>query len=1451
MMSISSSDWLPELLDALYEVAEPWEITKITRRQTLMEGVSGAYVFLVDVRSRALGVDGQGILKFRQNSDPYLSESINRELAAFTYSSSRFRDRFPAHLATERTNSFTVSVYSVAAGSLHFAAAFSSLLPQRAKMDAHRLIDDFILRSWPARPIKRRELSLQALIQTWLGHRFDPDQSRVPGLLQSYLVEPNFERLAVAENILPNPWAQLQHARASSTFPVYGGPCHGDFHGRNVIIGRRGTSYSPESFFIIDLDNFDEDKPIFYDNCYLMFDALLRHAGDRSSQEWLRFLSALRDHNPDGADSGMGELYAAWLSRMRGFCARSIDSKEYLERQLLAAGVAVGLSFAHKNLPSQQQRLNAFLYAAEQLKEYNDVFSPDTTAGSARITTLCDSISRQCSPHELRCLWADLSDCDSHNRGYVLISGEQNLTRRVAEGVARLPISLVIDVSDGQGLFQHAAAFIEQATYGVVWHAVDAGNTLDAAYASGAKVLMSCKTVGHNPIRHWNRVLREAVRAELVRLCSAIDNKPFTAIVCPGRTGQDLIDRVLEMLDGEFGDAFDRYVVLHGRGNPAEGLLPSWLSSMSPGDEAFLKEVSLGLQEVADAAELMYGASAAVQGVCVPHYGGDGGRRPVMKLLDQNDVVHWLEDFDIVHDGLGADENPQVEFERFLRGAPISWCGVRNNHDAERDYTASMLTSAERAFRQDVNQMVQLAHSPGAGGTTLGMRICWLLRRRYPTVVVRRYSEHLVDRLFGVSSATSLPLLVMMDAAALTVEEMEFVYGGLSSRHVKAVFLQVIRRQNRSRRSRHYHFYLPEEMTGGEVGSFVRSYAAYAEPDAVRKLEQLEVDPQMRRYRTPFFFGVTVFGEGYVRLQQRVQDAMAGSSSNVRQLLAALAVCGRYSQRGVSISVVNVLLARSPRARLDVHAALGEDASSLVFRHEGSLHVSHPAIGSQILAAFYGFPEIQHWGSYVADLLEPVISAAGSVFETDNEQTRFLQDLFIQRSAMFEESSAFSQLISDLPDLVAERLLEALARSFSRNAHYHHHLARFKNLRMRRPLSECLPHMTEASNLDPDDDIHHHGLGILYRTEAERLAAQASAAGGDEIKLRECYAAARPIVDIASAAFSRGRQINPTSEYNFVSHIQMNTRLVSSFFRGAEATTFDRFARGSEVYVPWCMELINEAQTHLDCVKRIRPDRLRPSDRVDRCAVDVTKLLGDPDALGLAYNSLLTSPTLADKSWVRRGLAAHYMRFISERGGEADKARAICDLVEQNLVEHPAANSGDIRLWFRAYRYNTAATIDDAMQKAEQWAAITDDVEAYYYRYILRFIAMRQGLFYGREQVQDAIRDCNAKLHRGQKTYIYEWWIGQPTHWPLVSAQELGEIRPGANFDRVGGSAALVEGTVKLIERPEFGMIELDGLKARFSPAGKFFRGQHEERRVAFKLGFRYDGLYAWDAVLL
>ena len=137
----------------------------------------------------------------------------------------------------------------------------------------------------------------------------------------------------------------------------------------------------------------------------------------------------------------------------------------------------------------------------------------------------------------------------------------------------------------------------------------------------------------------------------------------------------------------------------------------------------------------------------------------------------------------------------------------------------------------------------------------------------------------------------------------------------------------------------------------------------------------------------------------------------------------------------------------------------------------------------------------------------------------------------------------------------------------------------------------------------------------------------------------------------------------------------------------------------------------------------------------------------------------MNNASTTNKTRARRILAHAYIKHIEDANinDEQDALKKVIKLMEENMVEE-SQHAGNIRLWFEAickYKVENQETlIMDAINKLNRWIALTDSVEAHYYRFVLKFIQAINGSSLAESELPKLLRELKQKsinLYRKSK----------------------------------------------------------------------------------------------------
>jgi len=830
------------------------------------DGISGAQVFMIDLPAcrtlTGVSFSGQAILKLdriHRWSNSELTEA-QRHLRAQEVAPAFAAERFPRLLNYFEYDDRSAMLCTVAGGSLnHYQTLLRLGSGQRKDVVRHTVAG--ILAEWNRDYRRDPPRSPRDALVDWLGYRLAPEQGgHIPGFLEVCGIAPDVPAFSADGRWMPNPCAfarrpQLWPAGLESVFAR--GFLHGDFQARNILANVQDPTVL--EYFVIDLAQFEESAFLFYDQAYLELSHLLHYGTDYLPARWFRLLECLHCNDERGLALEFGDQDLFGIARAgREPLERWIDEHEPHRRsdmlgQVALARVAAGLNFVNKTLPDNPRRL-ALLYSALNLERYfrEAEISWEPVGPLVRFSSVTPPLA-----DSWRRVFDECDQFDRHRAVYVLVVGPGVRDQGVAglDVLGRVPWGLVLDYDPESNSGGPLASIGQTLRASRNVHETYVDNLQEVNFAEATSWFMAAGSPGRpdllsNSYTTWRRLkYPTAIQRLAERFNNAVSPQQVVVLVLPHGIDADRLRATYEGLDEVFAEGA-RYILVDDQSASSRELL---------GKESVV-QVVCPLGDLLAGLWQLYGLLGSPDRVRIPKRGDVKDRRKWLELSAE-DVNYLREDLEIVHRGLSREtkDDREVGYD-FLRGHPITWTELDIEADVPRDITlgGGVDTLGGNGLREQVleelensrNVTIDLYHAPGAGGTTVARRIAWDLKDSFPTVLMHRYSPHTSARIGLLAHYTNLPVLVVMENAAINVQTREDLYIELKRHNIRAVFLYV----TRSMRHRN-GFFIGVPMVGREPDRFLNRYRT-ARPDRAGALEKLVHDAEMQSYRSPFFFGL-------------------------------------------------------------------------------------------------------------------------------------------------------------------------------------------------------------------------------------------------------------------------------------------------------------------------------------------------------------------------------------------------------------------------------------------------------------------------------------------------------------------------------------------------------------------------------------------------------------------
>ncbi|HYW74268.1 MAG TPA: OST-HTH/LOTUS domain-containing protein [Pyrinomonadaceae bacterium] len=1440
-------------LEALADAAfKEWAPEAAVSYKTLKQGHSGDLVWKADVRRVVSGglEAGQYILKLGEESkwrDQSMEVEAHQRAASRNDSFSRAHIptlvRSFASLPTEGVPRGYAMLYEIAGRSFDIYAT-TDARESAAFLEISKQLNTEILDSW----IDREPLTDQTpheLLREWLGYRLIPSEAPE---LHTFVDETMGEGLLLSEagEVILNPIMFCDFAK-NQEWPERGflkALLHCDLHGGNVLAHRIEPRRYP--YWIIDF-GLSSNGPAGYDQAYLEVAQIISCLSSVDPAYLIGVLKSVdlkeRVLLPDGTFwlkdciLKLRESFSQWRDAKH---PRRIDD---VNRQFCLARVAAGINWANKKLTSNQKYL-ALCYAGWAAREYLRCFEPEDYGnlwlqqkrGNAHTTDSKSNEANTTDQQLLKELWSSVHSFSARASKFILVAeglGDNPSLRALGQ----LPWSVVIDLdpySDERGLHRHAATVLQSHRSLHTFSQVVPPTEFNRGTAWMMAAGWSLKGESPSNYEEWKWKRLHLIRTFIKTFEEAIDPDPIKVIVLPGATLDStmpmarvtkIVGAIEEMTSGRAG------IYLLG----SRPLLES------------MKHVHIPIDSVKfiEFLETVFGFRSNTEIPQIPGADGEWRTIPLESLRAMQ------ENLEVLHSNVLATEPSIASSEStamsFWRGRPPTWSDFQAGDDIERSIHTNLIRSLRKALTEGRQHTVILRHNPGAGGTTAALRAAWDLHWEFPTVILTHYSEALSVRLQNLSAIAQKTVLLVADATDLPETSREDLYRDLAQRNSRIVLLY-IRRVFQADYKAPLALYDP--MEENEARDFYDVYSKLIDDDGRRQeLHRITSDGELKRYRSPFFYGLITFGHDFLPIDRYVSSHLKDARGKAAEVMKYLALLTIYSNTGLHEVLLRRLMGLSGDLMLELPELLGEGAARLVTSRNGRIRLMHQVIAEEVLTHLSG-GEKDQWKFELHHLCSDLIRDVTNCVNPDSEMVlEMFRQLFTDRYGTgvegVEDRQDFSPLIEEI-DLIdrslGHRVLTVLTEQCKKGAHFWNHLGRHQIYRMGRDPERAEQYLEEAVKLSPNDHIHYHTLGLVRRSRLRKLMKSFS-----NVSATEILTAIQSSFDSAIQAFEKSRAINPENIYSYITHVQTILETVDELRVACGVKSIGQLPQPESELVEWVESNVAIAEGLLNDTQQLYGTLEQQDTYLTDCYTKLEKLYGDIDEVIRLWE--LANLRTPNSAIGRRALANAYLARNERRWStmQLSELRRILDLMDANL-RSTGRRDEDYRLWFEAYKLIPEFDAEEAISKLHIWASYFPSWRAYYYVYIIQFLLWFSGRTDNTDEMDEAIERCQ-KYIIGRKNFSSQWLSYRPSQCPLVSEADLSPWNKKEGFWEDSSSLRAINGvTDDPMIGPQAGWVLIGGkVRAFFVPAKDAFTpNQDENKPVHFYVGFSPVGLRAW-----
>ena len=638
-------------------------------------------------------------------------------------------------------------------------------------------------------------------------------------------------------------------------------------------------------------------------------------------------------------------------------------------------------------------------------------------------------------------------------------------------------------------------------------------------------------------------------------------------------------------------------------------------------------------------------------------------------------------------------------------------------------------------------------------------------------------------------------MLLVIEASIVPQPARDQLYKELRGRNVRAVFLYVERVVNTSfdTVSEEKRCSVYDPMVGGEPKRFFERFSRIATSDRIPLLKDLVEEEDMVQYRSPFFFGLYAFEDKFTRVQDFVRRNLGGASIETRFVMTVLALVTRYSQTMLPDVIIKKYLKNNVENGFSCSAVLGEGPSRLIQHKEFKLKIIHPIIAQEILFFLLSTPDDMTpdaWKTRLGDVSCKFIELVKDEITDSSENImETLREMFISRDIWREYTPdlgigtrrQFSELIMMVPSPQMQNIiLKTLTKYAPKESHFWNHLGRHHIYVMGSNYNIAEDCLKTAITLEPENSIHYHALGMVYRFQVKNVLEDCIKR---ELDPDYALGLVKTLISSAEDSFANSRKLDPEAEYGYITNIQLLVEVFDKMYIISKCENYTQLLAGLNNVGYWCREKVPIMEELLRTLKNLQSyESLSP--KTIECEGRIFRLYDRFDIMIQKFNELLERKDVV-KPAIRRLIAHSYYAASKHSWATMDQKELlrVQNLMELNIQEVNFTNN-DLWMWFQASKRLSNFNIEEAISRLSGWAIRDGSLDAYYYLYILFYIQWKKRVIDDPKFVNEYIQKCEELAGNIRRVRSFEWLAKGPKTCPLVHQSELGQWDNTRNFYR-------------------------------------------------------------------
>lgn len=849
------------------------------------------------------------------------------------------------------------------------------------------------------------------------------------------------------------------------------------------------------------------------------------------------------------------------------------------------------------------------------------------------------------------------------------------------------------------------------------------------------------------------------------------------------------------------------------------------------------------------------------------------------KLLDENiSVIH--QHIEISDEVLTTDNLPA-----FYQGEQITWKNLAVNIEAERSKYDELhnkvlghLNNSKKSIK------FELLHKPGGGGTTLAHRLAFNLKKTYPVIVISKHEDSKTfSSLKLFLNQVNRPTLAVVESSLVSVNDLENLIKSCNAEKQIVCFLY-LRRSITSNEGGEFSVFLNDIMQDiNEKDRFLSKANLYASnKDSLKLIEQLS-PKEIEVIDFPLAINEKEYNNS--KIIDYIEPYLEKMTEEQIRFCVFVSMVYYYTQKSVSELVFRSLfgqtltqtLRKTPASKQHIRKLLIQEYDNRNNTYKEYWRPRFSKFAEAILKKVVGGNKPNDWKDHIATYAHEFLGRFRENNEYLVDETQdLLKSLFFERNnedllGTAEQwkspvnNEQFSFLMRDIGDKQKQKaLLEAIVTAYPNENHYLGHLGRFlyEKAEEESEFIDAEKYIKEAlsiENGEEDYNLQHLG-GMCYRRRLEFLKRQNKSSESGELSLNTVI----ELGDSANEYFDASRRLNPYNVHAYVAQIQT---LILSIDLGVEISGSENkaiFITGSGNR--WFLEQLNKVRNLIDQADAIveQQETLGRTSRtvkakyyLDSGEGHYYEALGNYNITVAHFQKMIETvdrdyrPSMRRMfihSTLLRKVKGNYKKIDNAWEKLKDEEIAI---IEKTLNDDILQNGGNVyalRTWFKLVRYSSLEiSLDEVIARLQMWYDQSGDLdilklEAAFYLYVVHAVVALRSESISQHHKNEANKYIIKCVELSKSTRHNYEYLGKGDGIDSLVNHRNRSPHEDSMLERLSG-------TISVISSRQTGRIILScGLEAFFVPyAGSFIQGMDETEPVSFLIGFRHDGLFAFD----